>query len=104
MRGVRATASIRVAEVMSSEEDEMSIFPTKILLASDGSSEAELATRTAVDLARMSESELHVIYVMNAIPSALLYPETIDLEGVAMPDPELQEELQRRSEQRGREL
>ena len=41
----------------------MSIFPTKILLATDGSSEAELATRTAVDLARMSDSELHVVYV-----------------------------------------
>jgi len=31
----------------------MSIFPTKILLATDGSSEAELATRTAVDLSRV---------------------------------------------------
>ena|SRR5215211_1649817 len=104
MRGTRTSAMIRVAGVTSSEEDEMSIFPTRILLASDGSSEAELATRTAVDLARMSESELHVIYVLNAIPSALLYPETIDLEGVEMPDPELQEDLQRRSEQRGMEL
>jgi hypothetical protein len=27
----------------------MSIFPTKILLATDGSSEAQLAARTAVD-------------------------------------------------------
>ena len=30
----------------------MSIFPTKILLATDGSTEAELAARTAVDLSR----------------------------------------------------
>jgi nucleotide-binding universal stress UspA family protein len=29
----------------------MSIFPTKILLATDGSEEAELAARTAADLA-----------------------------------------------------
>ena len=29
----------------------MSIFPAKILLATDGSEEANLATRTAVDLA-----------------------------------------------------
>ena len=33
---------------VSSEEGEMSIFPTKILLTTDGSSEAELAARTAV--------------------------------------------------------
>ena len=31
---------------------EMSIFPTKILLATDGSREARLAARIAVDLAR----------------------------------------------------
>jgi nucleotide-binding universal stress UspA family protein len=30
----------------------MSIFPTKILLATDGSREAELAARTAADLAQ----------------------------------------------------
>jgi hypothetical protein len=34
----------------------MSIFPTKILLATDGSSEAELATRTAVDLGQKTDS------------------------------------------------
>ena len=82
----------------------MSIFPTKILLASDGSSEAELATRTAVDLARMSDSELHVTYVLNVIPSALLYSQATDPEGIEMPDPILAEDLERRSEQRGREL
>jgi nucleotide-binding universal stress UspA family protein len=82
----------------------MSIFPTKILLATDGSSEAELATQTAVDLARMSDSELHVVFVLNVIPTALLYPESTDLEGIQMPDPILEEDLQRHSEQRGREL
>lgn len=41
----------------------MSIFPTKILLATDGSEEAELATRTAIDLATSTSSELHVLYV-----------------------------------------
>ena len=39
----------------------MSIFPTKILLASDGSREAELAARTAADLANSTHSELHLI-------------------------------------------
>ena len=41
----------------------MSIFPTKILLATDGSEEAELAARTAIDLSDATNSELHMIYV-----------------------------------------
>ena len=41
----------------------MSIFPTKILLATDGSAEATLAARTAVDIADKTNSELHVVYV-----------------------------------------
>lgn len=41
----------------------MSIFPTKTLLATDGSREAELAARTAVDLANSTGSELHVVAV-----------------------------------------
>src|SRR5215211_7073681 len=41
----------------------MSIFPTKILLATDGSVEAKLAARTAADLAEKTRSELHVVYV-----------------------------------------
>jgi nucleotide-binding universal stress UspA family protein len=41
----------------------MSIFPTRILLATDGSEEAELATRTAIDLADGTGSELHVVHV-----------------------------------------
>ena len=81
----------------------MSIFPTKILLATDSSREAELATQTAVDLARMSDSELHVVYVAEDPSIGLLYPEATDPEGVEMPDPILLEDLQRRSEQRGRE-
>jgi nucleotide-binding universal stress UspA family protein len=35
----------------------------KILLATDGSEEAELATRAAVELANSTGSELHVVYV-----------------------------------------
>ena len=41
----------------------MSIFPTKILLATDGSREAELAVTTAADLAKSTDSELHVVHV-----------------------------------------
>jgi hypothetical protein len=39
----------------------MSIFPTRILLATDGSEEAELATRTAADLAEGIGSGLHAM-------------------------------------------
>jgi nucleotide-binding universal stress UspA family protein len=41
----------------------MSMFPTKILLATDGSEDAKLAARTAADLAEKTDSELHVVYV-----------------------------------------
>ena len=41
----------------------MSIFPTKILLATDSSEEAELALSTAIDLANDTSSELHVVTV-----------------------------------------
>jgi nucleotide-binding universal stress UspA family protein len=42
----------------------MSIFPTKILLATDGSRGANLAAHTAVDLAGKTGSELHVIFIL----------------------------------------
>jgi nucleotide-binding universal stress UspA family protein len=41
----------------------MSIFPTTILLATDGSKEAQLAATTAADLAKSTDSELHVVHV-----------------------------------------
>jgi nucleotide-binding universal stress UspA family protein len=41
----------------------VSIFPTKILLATDGSEEAQLALSTAVDIATSTNSELHVVTV-----------------------------------------
>jgi len=89
----------------SSEGNQMSIFPTKILLATDGSSEAELATQTAVDLARMSDSELHMVYVDDYSSIPLLYSEAADQEGVApMWDPILEKDLEGSSEQRSREL
>ena len=47
----------------------MSIFPTNILLATDGSRDAELALRTAVDLAKSTKSELHVVTVAPGYPS-----------------------------------
>jgi nucleotide-binding universal stress UspA family protein len=47
----------------------MSIFPTKILLATDGSKDAELARTTAVDMATSTDSELHVVTVAPGYPS-----------------------------------
>jgi nucleotide-binding universal stress UspA family protein len=41
----------------------MSIFPTKILLATDGSKEAALAGQTAADIAQKTGSELYVAHV-----------------------------------------
>ena len=41
----------------------MSIFPRRILLATDGSEESELAALRAVDLAERTDSELHLVHV-----------------------------------------
>jgi nucleotide-binding universal stress UspA family protein len=42
----------------------MSIFPTKILLATDGSKEARLAAQAAAELSKDTGSEVHVTYVL----------------------------------------
>jgi nucleotide-binding universal stress UspA family protein len=42
---------------------ELGIFPTRILLAIDGSEEAELAARKAVELAEATGAELHLVHV-----------------------------------------
>ncbi len=49
----------------------MSIFQTRILLATDGSEEAELAALRAVELAQRTDSELHVVHV-GLLPSFLM--------------------------------
>ena len=46
----------------------MSIFPTTILLATDGSAQAQLAATTAADLAQRTDSELHVTTVGAGVP------------------------------------
>jgi nucleotide-binding universal stress UspA family protein len=46
---------------VSQETQQVGIFPTRILLAIDGSEETELATRKAVDLAYRTGSELHLV-------------------------------------------
>ena len=40
----------------------MSIFPTKVLLASDSSDDANLAARAAASISEETGSELHVVH------------------------------------------
>jgi nucleotide-binding universal stress UspA family protein len=51
----------------------MSIFPTRILLAADGSEEADLALQTATHLATSTGSELNIVYVE---PASYVFPTT----------------------------
>ena len=82
----------------------MSIFPAKILVATDGSKEAELAVTTAADLAQKTGSELHVVHVYGVAPIYPLYPEATDPGGAQLEDPVLEEELESLSEQRAQEV
>jgi nucleotide-binding universal stress UspA family protein len=45
----------------------MNRFPTKILLATDGSEDTAKATKAAVDIARRSSSELHLVHVWHDV-------------------------------------
>ena len=62
------------------EKEQMSILPTKILVATNGSKDANLAVRAAVDLSERTEAELHVVHARHerqALPLArpgLAYP------------------------------
>ncbi len=79
----------------------MSIFPTKILLATDGSKEAELASRTAAELAQSTGSELHVLYVWEA---ANPYVEAVGLAGDEPVYPRLDAELKRQFDRQARTM
>jgi len=46
----------------------MSIFPTRILLATDGSETADIAAKSATTLAQSTNSELHVVHVGPGLP------------------------------------
>src|SRR5215216_1479242 len=73
----------------------MSIFPTKVLLATDGSKEADLAGRSAAELADETGSELHVVHVL-----ALL----IDTQDPSSFQPEVRRQLEERARARVDEL
>ena len=53
----------------------MSVFPTRILLATDGSESAAAAAQTAVELSNKTSSELHVVHVDTDIPIPLSHME-----------------------------
>jgi nucleotide-binding universal stress UspA family protein len=53
--------------------------PSKPPVATDGSSEAQVAARAALEIAQKTDSELHAIHVVDIASSiALLYPEATD--------------------------
>ena len=47
----------------------MAIFPTRVLLATDGSPVATLAAQSAVELCERTGSELHVVHVGEYLPT-----------------------------------
>ena len=67
----------------------MSIFPTRILLATDGSEEAKLALTTGADLSKSTNSELHIAYVF---PTAVQRPFPNPI--LARPADEMEHELE----------
>jgi nucleotide-binding universal stress UspA family protein len=80
------------------EREPMSIFPTKILLATDGSKEAELAFASAADLSEKTASELHVVYVGH-MPLV-----SYEAPGATSLDPDLQRRMHEGAEQEARTM
>ena len=77
-------------------EEEADVFPTKVLLAVDGSEEARRAARLAANLADDLDSELHLARV-EPMPSVYAYPES------TIYDPELREEVREAARRTARE-
>src|SRR5215212_10538077 len=50
------------------EEEGMSTFPAKILLATDGSEDSQIAARAAIEIANDTGAELHVVHVAESYP------------------------------------
>ena len=83
----------------------MSIFPTRVLLATDDSENAAHATDAAAQLSEETGSELHVLYVgEDAYSSTLVYPDDADPGGAQWDDPVLVGQLQRQFEQMSRRV
>src|SRR5919202_5244741 len=52
----------------------MEHFPTKLLLATDGSEDAALAARAATEISKGTGSELHIVHILQPLPR-YAYPE-----------------------------
>ncbi len=53
----------------------MAFFPTRVLLATDGSPDATLAARRAIELCEKTDSDLHVVHVGEYLPTYFAYTE-----------------------------
>ena len=53
----------------------MAIFPTRVLLATDGSPDAARATESAIELCERTGSELHVVHVGEYVPTYFAFTE-----------------------------
>ena len=71
----------------------MTIFPTKILLATDGSEEARQAAQAAAELSKDTGSEVHVAYVL---------PSPSQLRGHHLYSQEVMRSVTERAEEEGR--
>ena len=66
--GVVRHAQCPVLVVRGGEAEEGSFLPGRILLAFDDSRDAQAASRAAVEIAGGTGSELHIVYVLPAVP------------------------------------
>ena len=71
----------------------MSIFPTKILLATDGSEEARQAAQAAAELSKDTGSEVHIAYV---------HPSPRELRGHHLYSQEVMRSVSEQAEEEGR--
>jgi nucleotide-binding universal stress UspA family protein len=71
----------------------MTVFPTKILLATDGSEEARQAAQSAAELSKNTGSEVHVTYVL---------PSPRELRGHHLYSKEVMDLVLARAEEEGR--
>jgi nucleotide-binding universal stress UspA family protein len=56
-------------ELPGKEFSQMNSFPNKILLATDGSEDADLAAWAAIELSNRTASELYVVHVWHDVPT-----------------------------------
>jgi universal stress protein family protein len=66
----RKGREMNVRRTVNGSEGAKSLFPIKILLATDGSADAVQATEAAVDLAGRGGSQLHVVHVWQDVPTS----------------------------------